>query len=87
MGRARVKPFLGALLGPAHLTPVGQVEFRSAANRNDLTTLYSGCRAVAVPSRWPAPYGLEVIEARRSARPVVIFDVGGFPDWLRDGKT
>jgi glycosyltransferase involved in cell wall biosynthesis len=71
----------------AKLKLVGKVEFRGWMNHEQLASLYSGARLVAVSSRWPEPYGLVGIEAMRFARPVVAFDVGGIPDWLQNGRT
>ncbi|HXB65439.1 MAG TPA: glycosyltransferase family 4 protein [Solirubrobacteraceae bacterium] len=40
---------------------------------------------VAMPSRWPEPFGLVGIEALSAGRPVVASATGGILDWLRDG--
>ncbi len=52
-----------------------------------LAAYYSQARVVAVPSRWPEPFGMVGLEAMWASRPVVGFAVGGIPDWLRDGET
>lgn len=49
--------------------------------------LYDTARVVAVPIRWPEPFGMVGIEAMRRGRPVVAFALGGVLDWLEDGVT
>jgi glycosyltransferase involved in cell wall biosynthesis len=53
----------------------------------ELHALYENCRVVAVPSRWPEPYGMIGLEAMGYGRPVVGFAAGGIPDWLLDGEN
>lgn len=48
---------------------------------------YAQARVVAVPSRWPEPFGMVGLEAMAHARPVVAFAVGGIPDWLEHETT
>lgn len=64
-----------------------KVEFRGWVDHAALEAYYAGARVVAVPSRWPEPFGMIGLEAMRQGRPVVAFNVGGIPDWLRDGVT
>lgn len=40
-----------------------------------------------VPSVWPEPFGLVIIEAMSSGRPVIASRVGGIPDIVLDGET
>ena len=42
---------------------------------------------LAVPSRWPEPFGLVGLEAGVFGTPAVAFDVGGISEWLMDGKN
>jgi glycosyltransferase involved in cell wall biosynthesis len=44
-------------------------------------------RVLALPSRWPEPFGIAGIEAMAQARPVVASRIGGIPEWLEDGET
>ncbi len=64
-----------------------RVEFCGWTDRGKLRDLYDGASVVAVPSRWPEPFGIVGIEAMAHARPVVAFAVGGIPEWLEDGVT
>jgi glycosyltransferase involved in cell wall biosynthesis len=47
--------------------------------------VYDQVSVVAVPSRWPEPFGMVGIEAMRRARPVAGAAHGGIPEWLEDG--
>jgi len=40
---------------------------------------------LAMPSRWPEPFGLAGLEAGRLGIPTVAFEIGGIGDWLADG--
>jgi glycosyltransferase involved in cell wall biosynthesis len=42
---------------------------------------------IVVPSLWPEPFGLVGPEAGALGVPAAAFDVGGIPEWLRDGET
>jgi len=64
-----------------------RVQFIGWVDHDRLDTLYRSARVVAVPSRWPEPFGMVGLEAMSHARPLVAFAVGGIPDWLRDGKN
>ena len=65
----------------------GRVEFAGWVPHDELDGHYDTAKVVVVPSRWPEPFGMVGIEAMRRGRPVVGFDVGGIPDWLRSGET
>jgi len=47
--------------------------------------LLARAHVLALPSRWPEPFGLVGLEAARFGVPTVAFDVGGVSTWLSDG--
>ena len=65
----------------------GKVRFEGWVNPQDLGDYYARAKLVAVPSRWPEPFGMIGLEAMHYGRPVVAFRVGGIPDWLEHGIT
>ncbi|MBP9143251.1 MAG: glycosyltransferase family 4 protein [Thermoanaerobaculia bacterium] len=65
----------------------GRVHFVGWVPHEVLPAYYARARVVAVPSRWPEPFGMVGLEAMWSCRAVVGFAVGGIPDWLADGET
>ncbi|HYT66985.1 MAG TPA: glycosyltransferase family 4 protein [Vicinamibacterales bacterium] len=42
---------------------------------------------LAVPSRWPEPFGLVGLEAAAFGTPAVAFDIGGIRDWLTNDEN
>jgi glycosyltransferase involved in cell wall biosynthesis len=64
-----------------------RVRFLGWADRATLSRLYAESAVVAVPSRWPEPFGIVGLEAHAHGRPVVAFAVGGIPEWLDDGAS
>lgn len=65
----------------------GQVSFPGWVSHDRIGDYFRRARAVAVPSRWPEPFGMVGLEAMWASRPVVAFAVGGIPDWLADGES
>lgn len=64
-----------------------RVSFRGWVKHTALNQYYEAAQIVAVPSRWPEPFGMVGIEAMARGRPVVAFDTGGIGDWLQHGVT
>src|ERR1051326_7748811 len=48
-------------------------------------SLFARSTLLAVPSRWPEPFGLVGLEAAHHGVPALAFDVGGVRAWLEDG--
>lgn len=65
----------------------GRITFAGWLTGARLEAELSAASVVAVPSRWPEPFGIVGLEAMAHRRPVVAFRVGGIPDWLDDGVT
>jgi glycosyltransferase involved in cell wall biosynthesis len=61
------------------------IEFTGWMSEREVDSLLSGCDLLVLPSLWPEPFGLAVMEAGRHGVPVVAFAVGGIPYWLTDG--
>ncbi len=64
-----------------------RVAFLGHVSRDELTSLLRESALLAVPARYPEPFGVVGPEAMARARPVVAFAVGGIPEWLEDGVT
>jgi glycosyltransferase involved in cell wall biosynthesis len=64
-----------------------RVEFCGWVDHAELDNYYLQAQVVAVPSRWPEPFGMVGIESMARGRPVIAFDNGGISDWLTDGET
>lgn len=65
----------------------GRVRFAGWIPREGIGEFYAAARVLAVPARWPEPFGMIGLEAMHHGRPVVAFATGGIPDWLDDGVT
>ena len=64
-----------------------RVTFAGWVHPSELPTRFDSASLSVVTSRFPEPFGLVGVEAMARMRPVVAFDVGGIPTWLRDGET
>lgn len=65
----------------------GRIELVGWCDNRDLGKYYTDAALFAFPSIWPEPFGIVGIEAMAHSLPVIAFNVGGIPDWLKDGKT
>lgn len=67
------------LLDRADVTLLGELD------ETERDRLVAGSRASLVPSAWPEPFGLVVIEALACGTPVLARRAGAIPEILRDG--
>ena len=64
-----------------------RIEWLGWLGAGGVRTALARARVVAVPSRWPEPFGIVGIEAMAQARAVVASRAGGIPEWLDDRET
>ena len=62
------------------------VEFRFADNQAELLALYAGCEGFVATSKEEA-FGMAVVEAMASGKPVVAVNEGGFMETVLHGET
>ena len=58
------------------------VRFPGWIDEHARSRLLARARVLAIPSRWPEPFGLVGLEAASAGVPAVAFDVGGISQWL-----
>lgn len=63
-----------------------RVRFLGWLSAEELARHYRQCLVFIMPTLMPEPFGKSGVEALAHGRPVVAFNVGGIPDWLRDGE-
>jgi glycosyltransferase involved in cell wall biosynthesis len=63
------------------------VAFAGLVNEQRLAELLADALIVVVPSRWPEPFGMVVLEAWRDCRPVVATRRGALAEIVEDGAT
>jgi glycosyltransferase involved in cell wall biosynthesis len=64
----------------------GRIEFQGRKNRREVAALLRGCEAFVLPSRFET-FGIAILEAMASSRPVVVTKAGGMPEIVRNGVT
>ncbi len=64
-----------------------QIEFRPWQDQTNMPSIYASAKLVVLPSVYPEAFGIVGLEAMAAARPVVAFNNGGIPDWLKDGQN
>lgn len=62
---------------------IKQIKF--LGRRSDVATIIAASDMVVVPSVWDEAFGLIVVEAMASGRPVIASNVGGIPELIKDG--
>jgi glycosyltransferase involved in cell wall biosynthesis len=54
---------------------------------SDMPELYSAAAVVVYPSSQPEPFGLTLLEALASGKPIIVSRTGGMPEIIQDGIT
>ena len=80
-------PITGQLKDLTHLLGLTeQVKFLGGQDRPGVRKLMRQCRFVVLPSR-AEPFGIAILEALASRKPIVASAVGGIPEIIEDGKN
>ena len=61
------------------------IEFHGWVDSEARRALFEKCHLMVVPSLWPEPFGQVGLEAGFFGVPAAAYEVGGIPDWLREG--
>ncbi|MBS3070088.1 glycosyltransferase family 4 protein [Candidatus Micrarchaeota archaeon] len=65
----------------------GKISFLAERfSEKDLAALYAACDCFVLPSLWE-PFGIVVVEAMATGKPVVGTDIGGIPEIIAHGKN
>jgi glycosyltransferase involved in cell wall biosynthesis len=83
-GRGRLEGTLKSMVGAANLER--QVKFLGFVDNLGIADLYQRAHVLAVPSIWKEQFGLVGAEALACGVPCVGSNIGGIPEWLRDGE-
>lgn len=63
------------------------VEFTGLISKDEIPALIRKSLAVLVPSTWPEPFGMVVLESWREGRPVIVTRRGALPEIVEHGRT
>jgi glycosyltransferase involved in cell wall biosynthesis len=61
------------------------VEFRGQLDPDDVADLLATAHVLAVPSIWPEPFPLVMLEGAAAGIPIIAARVGGIPEFAHDG--
>lgn len=64
-----------------------RVKFLGWLKGEELQQAYRQAMVLVVPSLWAEPFGLVGLEAMANGTPVIAYNVGGIPQWLRENVT
>lgn len=78
-------PSRSALEGLAAQVAPGRVRFHGRLDKPILAALITSSRAMVVPSRWHENQPMTILESFAAGVPVVVTDLGGMPELVRDG--
>jgi glycosyltransferase involved in cell wall biosynthesis len=71
----------------ADLGVTGAVTFAGPRSRAEVVAAYAAHDALVLPSVWPEPFSITLLEAMASGRAVVVADTGGSAEVVVDGEN
>lgn len=80
-------PAEAALKKLAKKVGASNVEFLGFQNGDALRKAYAGARFVVVPSIWYEVFGLIALEAYAAGKPVIVSQIGGLAELVKEGET
>ena len=64
-----------------------RLSWRNWASQAEISQQLQATSVLVFPSLWPETLGLVGLEAMAHGVPIVASDIGGVPEWLRDGQN
>jgi glycosyltransferase involved in cell wall biosynthesis len=64
-----------------------RLSWRNWATQEEISTQLRMTSVLVFPSLWPETLGIVGLEAMAHGVPIVASDIGGVPEWLRDGQN
>lgn len=65
----------------------GRLSWRNWATQEEISQKLQATSVLVFPSLWPETLGIVGLEAMAHGVPIVASDIGGVPEWLRDGHN